>query len=801
MRLEAKKVVILFFIFHFIHSGTSAQLINETLSRYATEFPQERTYIHYDKASYGPGETIWFKAYLMEGVSPAFASKTFYIDWTDDKGNLLYHTVSPLESATTNGQFEVPADYTGTFIHVKAYTRWMLNFDPAFIYEKDIRILTNKNYTTALASQENKPPVLTFFPEGGDAVEGVVNKIAFLANDQWGRPVKITGTIQDSQGKIIDTLRVLHDGMGYFFLFPIPAEKYTAVWKDEKEKEHRTVLPTPVAKGVSMQVAIEGDRRNFVINASEESAAFFGAVHLVGTMNQYPVFNIRKTITSGTASGTIPTSNLPSGILTLTIFDTAWHPLAERITYIDNGEYRFQTTMEVQHWGLNKRARNEIEITVPDSLYTNLSVAVTDVAIDRDTTNNIISGLLLTGDLKGQVYNPAWYFSSGNKNTQQFLDLVMLTHGWRRFKWKDVVPGKMPVINNERDTAYLSLSGKIYGATPAKLRASPYIIVIVSKREKDGENKMLLEQIAPDGSFGDPTAIFFDTAHIYYQLSKGVKDATVKFMESRLPAYHKRMPANGQFYNQSGDTTGYSRHFLFSDEMKDLLARYKGITLENVILKSKTKDSLEVMDEKYASGLFSHGNAYQFDLVNDKFATSSLSIFSYLQGKVPGLQISGSSLSPTLQWRGGSPSFYLDEAPVDASFLASVNVSDIAYVKVLTPPFVGAPGGGTSGAIAVYTRRGDDVANTPGKGLENNTITGYTAIREFYAPDYSSFNPENEKKDVRTTLYWNPRVITSPKKNKATLVFYNNDETKSFRVIIEGMSLDGKLTRLEQIME
>ena len=128
-------------------------------------------------------------------------------------------------------------------------------------------------------------------------------------------------------------------------------------------------------------------------------------------------------------------------------------------------------------------------------------------------------------------------------------------------------------------------------------------------------------------------------------------------------------------------------------------------------------------------------------------------------------------------------------------------MSDIAYVKVLTPPFVGAPGGGTSGAIAVYTRRGDDVANTPGKGLENNTITGYTAIREFYAPDYSSFNPENEKKDVRTTLYWNPRVITSPKKNKATLVFYNNDETKSFRVIIEGMSLDGKLTRLEQIME
>lgn len=800
MRRAEKMVIVLFFIFYFIHSGVSAQFINTTLSRYATEFPQERTYIHYDKASYGPGETIWFKAYLMEGVAPAFTSKTFYIDWTDDKGNLLYHTVSPLESATTNGQFEVPADYTGTFIHVKAYTRWMLNFDTAFIYEKDIRILSQKNHAAPFASQEIKPPVLTFFPEGGDAVEGTVNKIAFLANDQWGRPVKITGTIKDSQGKTIDTLRVLHDGMGYFFLFPTPAGKYTAVWKDENKKEYRTVLPSAIAKGVSIQVAIDGDRRNFVINANEESAAYFGAVHLVGTMNQYPIFNIKKIITNGIASGTIPTANLPSGVLTLTVFDTTWHPLAERITYIDNKEYRFETTMEVQHWGLNKRARNEIEITVPDSLYTNLSIAVTDVAIDRDTANNIISGLLLTSDLKGSVYNPAWYFAPGNKNTQQYLDLVMLTHGWRRFKWEDVVQGKMPVINNERDTTYLSLSGKIYGATQAKLRDNPYIIVIVSKKEKNGENKMLLEQITPDGSFADPTAIIFDTAHIYYQLSKGIKDATVKFMESRLPAYHKRVPANGQFYNQSGDTTGYTRHFLFSDEMKDLLARYKGITLENVTLKPKTKDSLGVMDEKYATGLFSNGNAYQFDLVNDRFAATSFNIFSYLQGKVPGLQISGSTSSPSLQWRGGTPLFYLDEAPVDATFLASVSVNDIAYVKVLTPPFMGAPGGG-SGAIAIYTRRGDDAVHTPGKGLENNTITGYTAIREFYSPDYSSFNPENEKKDIRTTLYWNPRVITSPKKNKAKLVFYNNDETKSFRVIIEGMSLEGKLTRLEQIME
>jgi len=74
-------------------------------------------------------------------------------------------------------------------------------------------------------------------------------------------------------------------------------------------------------------------------------------------------------------------------------------------------------------------------------------------------------------------------------------------------------------------------------------------------------------------------------------------------------------------------------------------------------------------------------------------------------------------------------------------------------------------------------------------------------IRQFYSPDYDAFNEENEKKDLRTTLYWNPSVVTSPGKNKVLLKFYNNDITESFRVIIEGMTKDGRLAHVEQMME
>ncbi len=788
----------------FLYAG--AQNIESTIARYANEYGQERTYLQYDKSAYAPGETVWFKAYLMKGVAPADESKTFYTDWTDDAGKLLLHSVGPLVDATSNGQFDIPADYTGKFIHVKAYTRWMLNFDSSFLYEKDIRIITNNN--KAAVVKNTIIPVLQFFPEGGDAVAGVVNKIAFKVNDQWGKPVKIKGVIQSSSGEKIDSLRPTHDGMGYFFILPAAGETYAAKWsvrntleKNEKSVDYVTALPAIKPAGVSLQVTVSGNKRIFNITAEENVAKSLGTLHILGTINQYQAFKITKDISPGFVKGIIPTQDLPSGILTITVFDGQWKPLAERITYINNDDYRFNTELSVEHWGLNKRARNEIMITVPDSLTASFAVSVTDAGIETDSSGNIISHLLLTGDIKGQVYNPAYYFSENSDTVAQRLDLVMLTHGWRRYKWEDVVIGKLPKILYPKDSTYLSLSGKIYGVSPAQLRSAATIILVINQKKQGEGNKMLMLPVEPNGTFNDPTYFLFDTVNIYYKPSKAISDATVKFMENRLPALRNRIPAAGFFYNQLGDTTGYSRHFQFSDETLKLLQQLEGKTLENVIVKTKTKSPLEIMDQKYSSGLFSGGDGYQFDLVNDNLSFASRNIFEYLQAKVAGLQINTATNPPSMTWRGGSPQLFLNETPIDGDFVSSISVSEVAYIKIFRPPFFGGSGSSANGAVVIYTRRGDDVKAEPGKGLASSTVSGYTAIRQFYSPNYGSFTTANEKRDVRTTLYWNPQVNTTPLKNKVKLSFYNNDVSKSFRVVIEGMTKEGQLVHLEQIMD
>jgi hypothetical protein len=50
-------------------------------------------------------------------------------------------------------------------------------------------------------------------------------------------------------------------------------------------------------------------------------------------------------------------------------------------------------------------------------------------------------------------------------------------------------------------------------------------------------------------------------------------------------------------------------------------------------------------------------------------------------------------------------------------------------------------------------------------------------------------------------LYWNPAVTASPGKREVVLTFYNNDVTNAFRVVIEGMTRDGRLAHVEQVIE
>ncbi|HSN09173.1 MAG TPA: hypothetical protein VLS85_09045, partial [Hanamia sp.] len=515
-------------------------------------------------------------------------------------------------------------------------------------------------------------------------------------------------------------------------------------------------------------------------------------------------FALDETFENGKAEGTIPTESLPGGILTITVFDQQWKPLAERITYVNSEDYLFQPDVNVVNRGLGKRAKNNLQISVPDNISANLSVSVTDAKLESENSDNIISHLLLTGELKGKVYDPAHYFLNNSDSIAQQLDLVMLTHGWRRFDWEKVVHGKFPVINYPKDTSYLSLSGKVIGATPEQLQKAGDIILMLT--EKNSGTQTFTIPVAPDGYFDDPSLILFDTAQIFYDFAtkKSMSKVSVQFMPDILPPFSNyfNAPAFSNLYFK--DTTGNEYHLQLSREAELQLQYFKGKVLENINIKSKIKSKVQMVNDKYTSGLFKAGNATELDLLDDPLSISYTDIVSYIQGKVPSLYFDNAANK--FLWmrnRAGEngPGLYLNEMATSYDMISNIPVANVAYIKVFRPGFVGAPGSGTGGAIVIYTKIGKDgepISNL--KGLDNNHVNGYTVVREFYSPDYDS-STTDDKKDLRTTLYWNPTVTTSPGQNKVNLTFFNNDFTEEFRVIIEGMTNDGRLTHIEKIVK
>jgi hypothetical protein len=102
----------------------------------------------------------------------------------------------------------------------------------------------------------------------------------------------------------------------------------------------------------------------------------------------------------------------------------------------------------------------------------------------------------------------------------------------------------------------------------------------------------------------------------------------------------------------------------------------------------------------------------------------------------------------------------------------------------------------------VYTQKGGSTnTNTKSNALPYKMITGYAPQKEFYSPNYGTFDQKNEEEDLRSTLYWNPMILTTKENHIIRINFYNNDISSSFRVIVEGVSKEGKLTRIEKKIE
>jgi len=784
-----------------------AQNIDSLLGIFKQADPQEKLYIHFDKGYYSPGETIWFKAYIFDGLDHAEGVKNFYAELIDEGGNVISRLTAPVGESSAAGSFALAPNFSKNLIYFRAYTTAMLNGDTNFLYVKPIRIIIAAKNKKIMAPL---PVSISFLPEGGDMVAESASVLAFKATDANGLPVNAKGYIKAADGTRLGDFVTVHDGMGWFKIVPKQGQNYTAVWKDAAGREYNTPLPAVKPQGVSLQVSDAADGKKFIIQRSEGVPEDEKALRIIAFMNQQLVYYAKVNLASNTlTSGMIPIKQLPSGILQIAVFDKNFKPLAERVAFVNNHDYEFDADAWIPALNKNKRGLNTLEVQISDTFRTNLSLSVTDADLNVPTPNedNIISHLLLTADLRGKIANPYYYFFSTSDSASIYLDLVMLTNGWRRYKWDSVFAAKPPV-NRLKESNYLSIDGKLIGMQAGRFSPDTKLTGIL--QTKDSVKSFISLPVNRKGEVLEEGFIFYDFAKLYFQFNdkKLVFDKSLLHVDNGLYKSPDQLLLD-EDNRKTGlelDTNLVAKNLKnASDENKVAIMRArkeKEQVLQEVIVKGKVKSNEQKMDEKYASGMFSGGDAHNFDVMNDPFAAGSINIFNYLQGKVAGLQISTSGSTPSLTWRGGTPVFYLDEIQTDVSFIQNLNMNDVAYVKVFSPGQVGVISSSGGGAIAIYTKKGGDrTSDDKSKGLGYVQIAGYTPVKQFYSPDYATASSLNDLPDLRTTIYWAPYILLDKTKKRAKIQFYNSDITKRFRIVLEGINANDKLTRVEKVIE
>ena len=183
------------------------------VEQFGKALPQEKVALHLDNTSYYQGDDIWFQCYVVaSGLNrPTEWSKTLYVELLNPGGEIVSKQILPVRNGRCHGHFaltQLPF-YSG-FYEVRAYTKYMLNFDEASVFSRIIPVFDKPevpgNYVEKEISprvgkypQERKRPRkekklnLRFYPEGGYLVKDVPVRVAFEATDAYGNPVDVSG--------------------------------------------------------------------------------------------------------------------------------------------------------------------------------------------------------------------------------------------------------------------------------------------------------------------------------------------------------------------------------------------------------------------------------------------------------------------------------------------------------------------------------------------------------------------------------------------------------------------------------
>ena len=454
-------------------------------NRFGKYNPQEKVYLHFDNTGYYLGETMWFAAYVVTApqLRPTEMSKVLYVELLTPEGRIVETKKLKIEEGRCHNGFELsPAQLSPGFYEVRAYTRVMLNWEETYfsrvfpIFNKPenegdyqmrmIRIPKSRRYPEYRKTSEKRNDVnLSFYPEGGEMVEGLPGQVAFKAVDDEGRSVAVSGTVYDSDERPVATLETRHQGMGSFTL--TPGDKPCRAEISYNGKTYRYTLPEAKAAGYTLGVDnSSGDSLHIKIRRSRDIGG--GWVGLtVSCRGIAHAFEVADLCGREEAELHLSKADFPAGVQQITLFTPEGEVLGERLAYHQRDDQQLHITVDGQKSSYRPYEKITLPLHVTDGegapVATTLSVSVRDAGTGIPThyAGTLSANLLLESDVKGYIEDIGYYFESDDAEHRAALDLLLLVQGWRRYEWRQQA-GVEPFEPVHRVEEGIMVQGQVY---------------------------------------------------------------------------------------------------------------------------------------------------------------------------------------------------------------------------------------------------------------------------------------------------------------------------------------------------
>lgn len=655
------------------------------------------------------------------------------------------------------------------------------------------------NKTIPLKTTSNTNSI-QFFPESGHLIGGNLTKVAFKALKPEGLGIGVTGYLTDEKGMRIAEFGSAYAGMGNFSFIPQTDSRYTAkvTYADGSEAEQE--LPPVVASGYALAVNNEMDKQVFVQAYASDDLVNGQEITLLFQRNGSVFYASKSKLLKSEAVFSVPRENIPAGVVQITLFGPEMKPLAERSIFNVNENSILPIGIATDREAYGPKQPVTVQVTVGEQADTNrvaaLSAAVVDlekVPIDSGIREgNIHASLLLSSDIKGYIETPEYYFQDTDINKRRQLDNLMLTQGWSRINWQNLMLGKTPAItyHPEQDLRISGVVTKRDGKTPV-----PNATVTILSTGNVGA--VIDTVTGDDGRFSFDRLLFYDNTKFVVQArdERRRKNVEVQLDESprQQVTRNRNTPDATVNVNQSISTYLKNTQDQF-EEMEKYGLKERTILLEEV----KVSREAEKNKVRHSSNLNGPGNADQV-ITADELMMGCLTLDICLQGRLLGVVFRNGVPYSTRSFNQPMQ-IVLDGMFMEADALSIINPFDVETIEVLrgvgNTAIYGSRGGG--GVLIITTKRGDSGGYnrdlyTP--GIVAHSPQGYYEVREFYAPDYGA--PADSlagMKDLRTTIHWAPNIVTD-QAGKASFEFYTAESPGTYRIVLEGLDVNGRLGR------